>query len=253
MNPISAVILTLNEERNIERCIHSLHGVADEIVVIDSFSEDNTRNICEKLGVRFIQHKFEGYIEQKNWAITQAGFPHVLSLDADEALSQELKQSIIRVKENMTADGYYFNRLNNYCGKWIKHCGWYPDRKLRLWDSRKGKWTGINPHDKYELNQGSVENFLEGDLLHYSYYTIYQHVEQANKFSEIQAKDYFNNGKSTNIFDILIRPAWKFLRCYIINAGFLDGFYGFVICMITAHSTFLKYAKLRQLIKKISA
>jgi hypothetical protein len=153
----------------------------------------------------------------------------------------------------MTADGYYFNRLNNYCGKWIKHCGWYPDRKLRLWDSRKGKWTGINPHDKYELNQGSVENFLEGDLLHYSYYTIYQHVEQANKFSEIQAKDYFNNGKSTNIFDILIRPAWKFLRCYIINAGFLDGFYGFVICMITAHSTFLKYAKLRQLIKKISA
>ena len=141
MPDISAVIITYNEEKNLERCIESVRDIADEIVIVDSFSTDRTKEICKKYELHFIEHKFEGHIQQKNWAITQAKYPHILSLDADEVLSDRLKESIREVKENWTHDGYYFNRLTNYCGKWIRHCGWYPDRKLRLWDSRKGRWA----------------------------------------------------------------------------------------------------------------
>ena len=151
MTPLSAVIITFNEERNIGRCLTSLIGIADDIVIVDSFSSDKTESICNAFGVRFVQHKFEGHIEQKNWAISQAKFPRILSLDADEALDANLKKSILEAKNNWKYDGYEMNRLTNYCGKFIHHSGWYPDKKMRLWDSRKGKWGGTNPHDKYEL------------------------------------------------------------------------------------------------------
>ena len=133
---ISAVVITFNEERNIKRCLKSLVGVADEIVVVDSYSTDRTEEICRSFNARFIKHRFEGHIQQKNWAILQASSPYILSLDADEALSDNLRTSILRAKENWTHDGYYFNRLTNYCGKWIRHTSWYPSRKLRLWDAR---------------------------------------------------------------------------------------------------------------------
>ncbi len=126
MTPISAVIITYNEEKNIGRCLESLQGIADDVVVVDSFSIDKTREICEAHGTRFVEHAFDGHIEQKNWAITQAKYPHVLSLDADECLSEELKKSILSAKENWTADGYSMNRLTSYCGTWIKHGNWYP-------------------------------------------------------------------------------------------------------------------------------
>ncbi|MFH2094784.1 MAG: glycosyltransferase family 2 protein [Bacteroidota bacterium] len=246
---ISAVIITFNEERNIERCIRSLEGIADEIVVLDSFSTDNTKNICGQLGVKFLQHPFDGHIEQKNRAVTHASSPYILSLDADEALSDKLKTSILYVKENWEYDGYIFNRMTNYCGKWIKHCGWYPDRKLRLWDSRKGKWTGENPHDRYELNQACSIQQLKGDLLHYSYYSISQHIRQVDSFTDIAAKAWFERGKRAGIMSILYKPFWKFLRDYYFRLGILDGYYGFVICMISSHATFLKYAKIRELQK----
>jgi glycosyltransferase involved in cell wall biosynthesis len=150
---ISCVIITLNEERNLARCIGSLQGVADDVVVVDSFSSDGTERIAKEHGARFVQHKFEGHIEQKNWAITQAQHSWVLSLDADEALSEELRNSITAAKQRDDADGYTMNRLTNYCGRWIRHGGWYPDRKLRLWDRRKGRWTGVNPHDRFELER----------------------------------------------------------------------------------------------------
>ncbi len=247
---ISVVICTLNEEKNIGRCISSVSPIADEIVVVDSFSTDNTEKICHLHGVRFIQHAFEGYIEQKNWAITQASNPIVLSLDADEALSEKLTESIRQVKLNWQYDGYYFNRLTNYCGHWVKHCGWYPDRKLRLWDSRKGRWTGINPHDRYEMDPACKTQFIGGDLLHFSFYTIAQHINTINKFSEIAALERFKKGKKASIFKILFSPAFKFTRSYFFKLGFLDGFYGFVICINSAHSTFLKLVKIRQLRKE---
>src|ERR1035437_7666308 len=142
MPQISVVIITFNEEKNIERCILSVQDLADDIVVVDSFSTDRTEEICKSHGVRFIQNHFNGHIEQKNFAISKAHFPYILSLDADEQLSEELKKSIQQVKNNWDADGYYFNRLTNYCGQWIRHSSWYPASKLRLWDSRKGKWGG---------------------------------------------------------------------------------------------------------------
>jgi len=173
MIKLSAVIITFNEERNIGRCLESLRGVVDDIVVVDSFSTDKTEAICLEHGARFVKHAFAGHIEQKNWAITQALYPHVLSLDADEALSDVLKQSILNAKANFNKQGYYMNRLTNYCGQWIRHSDWYPDRKLRLWDARKGSWGGTNPHDKYSLLAGDKESdWLKGDLLHYSYYTV---------------------------------------------------------------------------------
>jgi len=131
---LSVVIITFNEEKNIARCLDSVATIADDIVVVDSFSTDNTKHICEEKNIHFIEHKFDGHIEQKNWAITQAKHQYVLSLDADEALTKELQVEIIKAKNNWQYDGYSFNRLTNYCGVWIKHCGWYPDKKLRLWD-----------------------------------------------------------------------------------------------------------------------
>lgn len=191
MHKLSAVIITFNEERNIERCLHSLHGIADEIVVVDSFSKDRTKEICLGFGVKFVEHSFEGHIQQKNWAITQASHQFVLSLDADEALDDELKNSILKAKSNGMKDGYYMNRLTNYCGHWVKHCGWYPDKKLRLWNSQKGAWTGINPHDKYEMHDGDkVTGWLKGNLLHYSYYSVEDHYKQVNYFTDIASKAY---------------------------------------------------------------
>lgn len=248
MKQLSVVIITFNEERNIARCLESVKTIADDIVVIDSFSTDRTEEICQSFGVRFIQHKFEGHIEQKNWAVTQALHPYVLSLDADEAVDEKLKASILEVKKNWTHDGYEMNRLTNYCGKWIHHCGWYPDTKLRLWDSRKGKWGGTNPHDKYELNEGSAVKHLEGDILHYSYYTLEDHHKQVRYFTTILAKAQYQTGKKAPLLVMYFSPVVKFLRDYIFKLGILDGAAGFTICRISAYATFVKYRKLRNLI-----
>ncbi|HEX3008578.1 MAG TPA: glycosyltransferase family 2 protein [Bacteroidales bacterium] len=145
--PISAVIITFNEENNIERCIRSLEGIADEIIVVDSYSTDNTVEIALNLGAIVYKQVFLGHVEQKNFALSKTSHSHVLSLDADEELSDKLRESILEVKENWTHDGYYFKRLTNYCGRWIKHTSWYPSKKLRLWDKAKGEWGGVNPHD----------------------------------------------------------------------------------------------------------
>jgi glycosyltransferase involved in cell wall biosynthesis len=251
---LSVVIITFNEERNIGRCLDAVREIADDVVVVDSFSTDKTEMICREKGARFVQHKFEGHIEQKNWAITQAKFPYVFSLDADEAPDEELKKEILSIKNNWQYEGYEMNRLTNYCGKWIHHCGWYPDTKLRLWDSRKGKWGGINPHDKYEMRDASAKIFhLSGNILHYSYYTIEEHYKQAEKFSSIAANALFEKGKSASIFLAVIKTCSKFIRNYFLKAGFLDGKFGFIICRITALETFQKYSKLHKLGKQRKA
>jgi glycosyltransferase involved in cell wall biosynthesis len=250
MISLSVAVITFNEEKNIGRCLDSVREIADDIIVVDSFSADKTREICLSRGVRFVENPFKGHIEQKNFAITQARFPYILSLDADEALSPELLESIKIVKQSWSHDGYYMNRLTNYCGKWIRYSGWYPDRKLRLWDSRKGKWGGINPHDKFEMSPGASTGYLKGDILHYSYYSVSEHVAQANRFSDIAARELYLQGKKGTWFQLVINPVSKFIRNYLLKGGILDGFYGLVICMITAHETFLKYVKLKVMSEK---
>jgi len=247
MPKISAVIITFNEERNIERCLLSIKDIVDDVVVVDSFSTDKTKDICKKYGVRFILHPFDGHIEQKNWAITQAQYPYIISLDADEAISEELKEAILKVKENWQHDGYYVNRLTNYCGKWIYHI-WYPDRKLRLWDSRKGSWQGTNPHDKYILQEGSTTKCLSGDLFHYSFYTVADHEKQNINFANIAAKAKYKKGEKASILKMYFNPIWKFIRQYILLGGFLDGSYGLKICLISAKGNYLKYKILRNTI-----
>lgn len=245
---ISAVIITHNEEENIGRCLDSIEAVADEILVVDAYSTDQTEVICRKRGIRFVQHPFEGHIEQKNYAMSQAKFDFILSLDADEALSEKLTQSILSVKDAWHYDGYSFNRLTNYCGKWIRHCGWYPDRKLRLWDRRKGNWGGINPHDRLLMNPGSRTGYLEGDLLHYSYPTIKHHVSQIDTFSDIAARAAYDTGqRSRLVTDIILNPALTFFKKYFLKLGILDGYAGFVISIHTAYGKFLKYIRLKEL------
>jgi len=249
MIKISAVIITFNEERNIVRCLQSLEGIADEIVVVDSFSADATLELCKPFNATILQHPFGGYRQQKSWACEQASHDYILSLDADEQLSEELRQSILKVKKEWKADGYYFNRLNNYLGKWIRHSGWYPDAKLRLWDRRKGAWSGVNLHESVKMNEKATVTKLDGDLLHFSYYSIQQHLDQVNKFTEISAKEGFDNGKRTSILLAILKSIWKFKRDYIFKLGFLDGYYGFIICTLSAHSLFVKYIKMRELKK----
>lgn len=249
MIKLSAAIITLNEERNIGRCLASIADIADEIVVIDSGSIDGTKEICLKHGVKFIQNPFEGHIEQKNFATGNCSHEYILSLDADEALSPELKKSILALKENWDKDGYYFNRLTTYCGKWIHHCGWYPDRKLRLFKKGKGKWAGSNPHDRFILEAPQNYGTIKGDLLHYSYYTIEEHLLQVNRFTNIAAQSAFKEGKRSTIFQVLFKPVIRFIRDYLFHVGFLDGYYGFVICCISSHATFIKYVKLYELQK----
>ena len=189
MVKISAVIITYNEEKNISRCIESVRPVADDIVVIDSFSKDKTRLICEEKGVRFIEHTFLGHIEQKNFAVTQAIYDHVLSLDADEYLSEELTKSILKVKESWPYEAYRMNRLSNYGGKWIKHGNWYPDQKIRLWNRRIGIWGGENPHDKVILKKGIKVKHLQGDLLHKAYQDAAETLSKVQRYSDIFAHE----------------------------------------------------------------
>ncbi|MCP4552851.1 MAG: glycosyltransferase family 2 protein [Bacteroidetes bacterium] len=242
MIKISAVIITFNEEKNIERCLNSLSKVSDEIVVVDSYSTDGTKEICQQFGVKFIPHPFEGFIEQKNWAAAQASFSYVLSLDADEELSGELTKAILKVKNSPPKDGYYINRFTSLAGEWVKHSGWYPDRKLLLWNRTKGEFKGQNPHAGVRLNANSSTERLHGDLLHYSFSSLYEYFSVSQQYAENAAQAMIKNNKTINLFKILVNPFIKFIKNYFFNLGFTGGITGLIICFSTAYFTFLKYA-----------
>ncbi len=248
MLQISAVIISLNEQDRIERCIKSLQSVTDDIVVLDSFSTDNTEVICKRLGVRFYQNQFKGYRDQKNDALSFAKYDHVLSLDADEALSDELCKSIQKVKSDWKFDAYYCNRLNNFYGQWLNHSSWYPDKKIRLFDRRKGSWGGYNLHETIQMNKNASVSSLKGDLLHWVFDTYDEHLDKANRYSTIGALEYYKGGRKANLFSPILHMIWRFVKSYIVRRGFLDGFNGFVICSIDSFTCFLKYVKLRNLI-----
>lgn len=241
---LSVVIITFNEEKNIGRCLQSVKNIADEIIVVDSLSTDETVQICRSHGAAVHLQSFLGYVEQKNYALNLAANEYVLSLDADEALDKNLEASILAAKQQFRFDGYFMNRCTNYCGKFIRHGAWYPDKKLRLVRKAVASWGGDNPHDKLVMQDGSKITHLNGDILHYSYNSIEEHVLQNNKFSTISAETLFRRGKRTNIANMIINPFWAFFLGYFLRGGFLDGFYGFVIAVHVAHLSFLKHVKL---------
>jgi glycosyltransferase involved in cell wall biosynthesis len=247
MPKISAVIITYNEELFIDKCLASIDGVADEIVVVDSFSTDATEEICKKYDVRFVKHKFEGYRDQKNFAIKLATHKNILSLDADEALSDTLRESILKIKDKWDFDGYRFNRRNNYCGTWIRYSEWYPDRQLRLFHADDGKWGVLNLHEKFMMSNGASIGKLKGDLLHWPFVSYQDHHEKMNRYANIGAEEFHKAGKKANIFTPYIHFLWGFFRSYIIKGGFLDGRNGYIICSLYAKSALNKYKKLRHL------
>jgi heptosyltransferase-3 len=249
MIKVSAVVITYNEEKNITRCIDSLRQVADEIVVIDSYSKDRTKEICLAKGVVFVEHTFRSHIDQKNFAVTQATYPYILSLDADEYLSAELVRSIQEVKKTWPAEAYRMNRLSSYGNKWIKHGSWYPDRKIRLWNRHIGLWGGENPHDRVVLKRGTKVIHLEGDILHRAYKDSRETLEKIQRYSEIFA--FENAGRKTSsILKILGHTSFAFIKSYLIKRGFMDGYEGVMVAKAEANHVFYKYAKLYEVNKR---
>lgn len=243
MVKLSGVVITYNEEENIGRCLDSLSAVADEIVVVDSYSDDATKKICLDKKARFIENRFAGHIQQKNFALSRSNFDHILSLDADEYLSDQLIDSILEAKSQWSSEAYSMNRLSSYCGKWVKHGDWYPDKKIRLWNKNIGSWGGQNPHDKVVLKEGYTPVHLPGDILHEAYVDSFEALDKIQIYSEIYAKE--NAGiKSTSVIGLLLRSQFAFFRSYILRRGIADGYAGFMVAMSEFNHTLYKYAKL---------
>lgn len=243
---ISVVVITYNEERNIGRCLASVQGIADELLVVDSSSADNTAEIAATFGARVVQQPFEGYARQKNIATGLATHDWILSLDADEELTPALKDSILGVKNNPTYNVYRIPRLTNYCGKWIRHAGWYPDYQIRLYNRTKGAWQELKVHEYWKLhNDADKMGTLKGDLLHYSFTSREEHLKKIERYSELAAQAAVEKGRSASIFKIIFSPIWHFISEYFFRLGFLDGVHGFTICRLSAYAAFVKYSKIR--------
>lgn len=241
MVKLSVVIIAFNEEKDIERCLKSAQDVADEILVVDSLSTDRTPEICKSYGVRFISHPFEGYVNQKNFALKEAAYDHVLSLDADEAVSEGMHNAILEIKKDWKYDGYIFNRKNKYCGKWMEFTTLYPDRKLRLFDRRKGKWTGYDPHDHVVMDEGARTKRLNAELMHWAMEDLEEQKRKTRHFAEIAAKAYAEEGRDPWTGQGFIHSIWRFIREFIIRLGILEGKQGYWFALYSAKYTYLKY------------
>jgi glycosyltransferase involved in cell wall biosynthesis len=244
---LSVAIITYNEERNIERCLKSVKDWVSEIVVVDSFSTDRTEEICNRYGARFMTHPFEGHIQQKNFALSQCLGDWILSLDADEAPDNELAQHILHAITESSFGGYRMNRLTNYCGKWVRHCGWYPDAKLRLVRNGWAHWKGLNPHDRLELDKEHASGWLKGNILHFSYYTREDHYRQIEYFGDIAAKALYGQGKRIAMPMVYVKVIVQFIKSFLIKSGWRDGKTGWHISVRSAFATWRKYQKLRAL------
>jgi glycosyltransferase involved in cell wall biosynthesis len=238
---ISATIVTLNEERNIARAIESLR-CADEILVVDSGSTDQTCEIAIRLGARVIEERWRGYAAQKNFAAGSAAHEWILSLDADEALTPELSTEIVQLKQQGPRhDGYSFPRRAQYLGRWIAHGGWYPDRKVRLYDRAKAEWVGAYVHESVRV-QGTTGE-LEGDLLHFTCASLSEHLRTLDRYTSLAAEEIVARGQPVMLRRLTLDPAWTFVKSYVVQRGFLDGPEGLAIAWMAALYTFLKYAK----------
>ena len=250
MKKISAAIITCNEEDKIARALESLEEVADEIVVVDSGSRDRTLEICREHGAIVNYNEWPGYREQKQLATNLTRFEWVLSLDADEEVSRELRDEILEWKSGpeTEADGYYIPRMTRLMGRWIRHTTWYPDWQLRLFRKDRGEWQGLNIHESF-VTEGKVSR-MSGHILHYTYSDVSEYLVQLEKFTNLAAEDYLARGKKTGFFRLLFSPPAVFLKNYLLKAGFLDGKAGFVASWFSAVSTFFKILKTEELKKK---
>ena len=250
MEFLSAVIITFNEEKNIARCLKSLQDVADEIIVVDSNSYDKTEEICQTFNVEFHKMDWKGYAETKNIAQTLAKSDYILSIDADECLDDQLIKEISKLKKTGFDGVYDLNRLTNYCGKWVHHCGWNPDWKIRIYPKSLVKWTDAIVHEELIILGDLKINQLKGRLHHYSYFSAEQHRSKADQYSRLTAIKYAEQGRKCYFFTPYLSAISRFLSMYILKLGFLDGRTGWDIALISAKSNAYKYRELRRLIKK---
>lgn len=242
MQPLTATIITFNEEANIRACLESVAWVP-EIVVIDSGSTDRTVDIAREFTDRVTVTDWPGHVEQKNRAVDLAPTDWVLSLDADERCTPELRAEVERVlADPPSAAGFSVRRRTWYLGRWILHGGWYPDRKVRLFDRRRARWGGTNPHDHVKVEGREVE--LDADLLHYTYRDMRHHLEVIDFFTDIASREKERKGKRFPRVGMVFRPPFKFFKMYVLQRGYRDGFPGFVIAVLGALYVFLKDAKL---------
>lgn len=243
---LSVVIITLNEEKNMQRCLASVREIADEIVVVDAGSTDNTKIICRRMGAKVYEHTFRSYGLQKRFATETAVYDHVLSLDADEELSEELSDSIRTVKSNWEKESYTCDRITNFCGRWIVHGEWYPDKIIRLFDKRKAKWEG-DIHEKIIPDNPGRVGHLRGKLLHYSYHSVNHFRSKSERYAEMGARELYSRGMHPGFYHFYVKPAYRFLNAFILRWGFMDGYAGYNIARLTAGRLYLKYEKLRQM------
>ena len=240
---ISATIITFNEQKNIARAIESLR-FCEEVVVVDSGSVDRTVEIADKLGARVVEQSWGGYAKQKNFAAEQARFDWIFSIDADESLSEALEGEIWQLKKNGPQyDAYTVPRLAQYLGRWILHSGWYPDRKIRLYDRNRGHWVGNYVHERVEVN-GTVGH-LESNLLHFTCDSLSQHLETMNRYTTLAAQQLAAEGVRIGWRQLLLDPPWTFFQSYFLKRGFLDGMEGLAIAYMASLYNFVKYAKAR--------
>lgn len=244
MDPISAVVITKNEAHNVGRCLASLAPVADEIVVVDDFSSDDTAAICERLGARVVRQAWLGFGPQKNLANGLARHAFVLSLDADEALDPFLQRAIAEAKAKGLAGAYQVSRLNWYYGRFVRHGLEHPDRKVRLFPRDKVRWDESLVHEGLVFAEPLPVTRLDGHLLHYTYARVEEHLAKANRYTSLAAEDAFRRGVRPSVAHMLLSPLAVALKSYLLKRGFLDGLHGLVLAVLHAHAAFQKHAKL---------
>lgn len=245
--PISVCIICFNEEKNIGRLLESSKW-ADEIIIVDSLSQDRTVEIASQYTDKIFTRSWTGYEDQKNFALAKATKDWVLSADADEEISEALQKEVINeISRSDAKDGYWIPRKSFYQGRWIKHSGFYPDRQLRLFRRKRACWTGGRVHERVEV-KGSLGD-LKNDLLHYPYKGVISgQIRTIDNFSELYAKEmYYDKGKHYNLFLLLLRPLFKFIEVYFYKLGFLDGLAGLIIAVSSAYAMFVRYVKLREI------
>jgi glycosyltransferase involved in cell wall biosynthesis len=250
MQPISATIITYNEEHNVREALESLSW-ADEIVVVDSGSSDATLEICRDFTDKIFHRGWTGYVDQKNFAVDQASHDWIFSLDADERSSPELSSEIKELaRRGFGSPGYRIPRVAFFMGRWIRHGDWYPDFQLRLFDRRCGTWEGGRVHESVRMKE--KPDLLRGEIQHYTYRNLSDYLRRLETYSNLAAFDYRQKGKRASPFGLLGNPTAAFVRSYIGKRGFLDGIPGFAVAVMGAVSVFFKYAKLYELQKRKS-
>ena len=246
---ISATIITWNEETQLARCLESIQGIADEIIVVDSESVDKTREIAGSHGARVFCRPWTNYSDQKNFASRQASHDWILSLDADECLSASLHEALVTLKKNSSsAEAYAFRRLAFYLGRWIYHSGWYPDYKTRLYLKDKAHWEGQFVHETLVV-MGRISR-IEADLLHYPCESVSAHAGSLELYTTLAAQDLWTRGTHSTFPILLGSAVGAFMKSYFLKGGFLDGIQGCLIATFASYYNFLKYAKLWELERK---